>query len=66
MHPEFRNELARLFIFDVLGNRFEFHHLCNLRDGRDHRFRNPVFGDVADEPAVDLEGVDCKVLEVGE
>ena len=64
MHTEIRNELACLLVLDVFGYRFEFHDHCDLGDCGDHRFRYSVVGDVADKPAVYLQDVDSKVLEV--
>ncbi len=65
VHADFRHELASMFVFDILRDRLEFHDLGDLRNRSDHRFRDPVFRDVANETAVYLENIDGEILQVG-
>jgi hypothetical protein len=42
------------------------HYFCNLGNRRHHRFGNAVIGDIANETAVDFQGVNLKILQVSE
>jgi hypothetical protein len=63
---ELCNQRPRRFVFDVLCDSFELHDLGHLGDGCNHRLRNTVFGDVADEAAVDFQCVNLEIFQVGE